>query len=252
MFLFLDQLLNQLSSLEMPPLASVLTSGASFFIIFGGLVPFMPQYWEIKQTGNAEGFSTLVCFTLLLANILRILFWFGHRFELPLLLQSIVMIGVMLAMVHLCTAVRQRAEIIPVKKHKFVDFEWRHFWNWTDFKSYIQCLVTIALGIGLLTYLLIDNHVYIESLGFLAVLAEAMLGAPQFYRNFQNKSTKGMSIQMVLFWLLGDVFKTLYFILRRAPSQFWLCGMLQIGLDLSILTQVAYYGSSETSSVKVT
>ena len=43
-----------------------------------------------------------------------------------------------------------------------------------------------------LTYLLIDVEVYVEVLGFLAVFFEAMLGAPQFYRNFKNKSTKGM------------------------------------------------------------
>ena len=49
---------------------------------------------------------------------------------------------------------------------------------------------------------------------------------------------------MVLFWTCGDVFKTVYFLLRHAPMQFWLCGMLQITLDILILTQVAYYGKT--------
>lgn len=74
----------------------------------------------------------------------------------------------------------------------FPDFEVEHFWKWTHFDSYIQFTVTFTALMGLLTYIFIDNWVYIETIGFLAVFAEAMLGAPQFYRNFQNKSTKGM------------------------------------------------------------
>lgn len=56
------------------------------------------------------------------------------------------------------------------------------------------------------------------------------VGAPQFMRNFKNKSTYGMSIHMVIMWTLGDMFKTGYFIARKAPSQFWICGTLQVGI----------------------
>ena len=43
-------------------------------MIFGGVVPYIPQYRDILRTQNAEGFSTYVCLVLLVANILRILF----------------------------------------------------------------------------------------------------------------------------------------------------------------------------------
>jgi len=56
------------------------------------------------------------------------------------------------------------------------------------------------------------------------------VGAPQFLRNFKNKSTYGMSIHMVIMWTLGDMFKTGYFIVRKAPSQFWICGTLQASI----------------------
>uniref|UniRef100_A0A0B6Z865 PQ-loop repeat-containing protein 1 n=1 Tax=Arion vulgaris TaxID=1028688 RepID=A0A0B6Z865_9EUPU len=78
----------------------------------------------------------------------------------------------------------------------------------------------------------------------MAVFTEAMLGAPQFLRNFQNKSTAGMSKKMVGFWTCGDIFKTVYFILREAPSQFWICGMLQVSIDISIFVQVFFYRNS--------
>lgn len=45
------------------------------FIVFGGTIPYYFQYKEILRTQNAKGFSLYVCLTLLLANILRILFW---------------------------------------------------------------------------------------------------------------------------------------------------------------------------------
>lgn len=49
------------------------------------------------------------------------------------------------------------------------------------------------------------------------------------------------SISMVVLWTCGDVFKTTYFFLRAAPLQFWICGMLQVTIDLLILMQVYIY-----------
>lgn len=46
---------------------------------------------------------------------------------------------------------------------------------------------------------------------------------------------------MVLFWTSGDSFKTVYFILRKSPLQFWVCGMMQVSVDIFILLQVAMY-----------
>ncbi|RUS83220.1 hypothetical protein EGW08_009031 [Elysia chlorotica] len=115
------------------------------------------------------------------------------------------------------------------------------FWQWTDFLSYVEFIGSFALIVGVLTFLFINNTIYIELLGFAAVFTEAMLGAPQFIRNFQNKSTLGMSKKMVGFWTCGDIFKTVYFIMRAAPAQFWICGILQVSIDMSIFLQVFLY-----------
>jgi hypothetical protein len=93
---------------------------ASGFMIFGGVVPYMPQYRIINRSRNAQGFSTLVCLALLVANILRILFWFGHPFELPLLTQSVIMIACMLVMLELCIRVKnENANLLPQTKRRF-------------------------------------------------------------------------------------------------------------------------------------
>lgn len=72
------------------------------------------------------------------------------------------------------------------------DFDRAYFWKWTYFTSYLQFTAVFTVVVGLMTWLFLDNMYYVETIGFLAVFAEAMLGAPQFYRNFVNKSTHGM------------------------------------------------------------
>lgn len=236
------------------PLHQLVSWGASGAIVFGGVVPYIPQYRDIRRTQNADGFSTHVCLVLLVANILRILFWFGRHFESPLLWQSIIMILTMLLMLKLCTEVRVANEL-NVKRRSFaaadskdeelkvpprrsyVDFDLHHFWYWSSFTDYVQCVLAFTGVAGYITYLSIDSAVFVETLGFLAVLTEAMLGVPQLYRNHRHHSTEGMSLKMVLMWTSGDTFKTAYFLLNGAPMQFSVCGLLQVLVDLAILGQ---------------
>ncbi|KAG8504346.1 PQ-loop repeat-containing protein 1 [Galemys pyrenaicus] len=255
------------------PLHQLVSWGAAGAMVFGGVVPYIPQYRDIRRTQNAEGFSTHVCLVLLVANILRILFWFGRRFESPLLWQSVVMILAMLLMLRLCTEVRVASELsarrrcfaaadnkdeevkAPPRRSCLAsarsppltpaspppDFDPQHFWRWSSFSDYVQCVLAFTGVAGYITYLSIDSAVFVETLGFLAVLTEAMLGVPQLYRNHRHRSTEGMSIKMVAMWTSGDTFKTAYFLLNGAPLQFCVCGLLQVLVDLAILGQACVF-----------
>uniref|UniRef100_A0A2K6PQD2 Solute carrier family 66 member 2 n=1 Tax=Rhinopithecus roxellana TaxID=61622 RepID=A0A2K6PQD2_RHIRO len=229
------------------PLHQLVSWGAAAAMVFGGVVPYVPQYRDIRRTQNADGFSTYVCLVLLVANILRILFWFGRRFESPLLWQSAIMILTMLLMLKLCTEVRVANELNARRrsfagdsgetKATLIYFDPHHFWQWSSFWDYVQCVLAFTGVAGYITYLSIDSTLFVETLGFLAVLTEAMLGVPQLYRNHRHQSTEGMSIKMVLMWTSGDAFKTAYFLLKGAPLQFSVCGLLQVLVDLAILGQ---------------
>ncbi|XP_033125235.1 solute carrier family 66 member 2-like isoform X1 [Anneissia japonica] len=268
--------LNLHQSLPELTLANLVSWIASASMMFGGIVPYIPQYLEIRKTDNADGFSTYVCLALILANLLRILFWFGHPFEFPLLAQSVIMLATMLVMLQLCTKVKAIQEIStrkrkfsdshddplktsssscklvkPFKRKAFTDFDARYFWQWSRFIDYLLFLSLFAVTSAVINYLLISFVVYVEMIGFLAVFTEAMLGSPQFYRNFQNKSTQGMSVQMVCCWLSGDMFKTGYFIVNEAPMQFWVCGVLQVSIDIAILLQVYCYRGQQPRRSKV-
>ncbi|VDN58996.1 unnamed protein product [Dracunculus medinensis] len=80
-----------------------------------------------------------------------------------------------------------------------------------------------------------------------SLLVEACLGIPQLLRNYQRHATTGMSVRMVLMWLIGDCAKTVYFIVRSSPVQFWVCAILQITIDILILAQVHFYGKGAAS-----
>lgn len=232
------------------------TIAAELAMVFGGVVPYIPQYLNIKRTRNTHGFSLYVCLALIVANTLRILFWFGRHFETPLLLQSILMNITMLELVRLCVQVNNNPEKLlrePTKDERiFIDFNLKHFWQWTDFQSYVEAVMTfLAFGCVVMFFLL---HVepFVEAVGFMAVFTEALLGTPQFYKNFKNKSTLGMSVSMVLMWTSGDLFKTAYFVMRSSPVQFVICGALQVGVDLAILTQVWFYRDNTAKKKNVT
>ena len=67
-----------------------------------------------------------------------------------------------------------------------------YFWKWNDFKEYLIFTGLFSLiGLGT-TLLLLNVRIYVELLGFASLFTEAMLGVPQFWRNYQHKSTEGM------------------------------------------------------------
>ncbi|OQV13393.1 PQ-loop repeat-containing protein 1 [Hypsibius exemplaris] len=224
---------------------------SSLTLMFAGAVPYIPQYRTIKQTQNAEGFSTYVCLVLLVANILRIIFWFGRPFELPLLAQSFIMIGVMLGMLYSVVTVRCRnTTSVGARKRNFRDFCVTDFWQWTDFRSYVEFLMWFTGFCATLLLVFGRNTAFVETIGCLAVFTEAMLGMPQFYHNFRSQSTAGMSVAMVAMWTSGDLFETIYFIVRDVPAQFAICGLLQVSVELAILLQVILYDVSPVRVVK--
>jgi len=224
-------------------IVQLVTLGCELAMVFGGVVPYIPQYLQIKQKQTTQGFSLHVCLALLLANTLRIIFWFGNHFETPLLIQSILMNLAMFALIQLCVSINNKEYLVVEKKkpRRFTDFDPEFFWQWTEFPSYVEFIMVVAVLGSVLMYFLVDVKPFVETVGFMAVFTEAMLGIPQFYRNFRNKSTYGMSLPMVMMWTCGDVFKTSYFYLRNTPAQFFICGSLQVTVDLCILVQVWQY-----------
>ena len=48
-------------------------------MVVGGVVPYIPQFMSIRRKRSTKGFSLYVCLALLVANTLRILFWYAQK-----------------------------------------------------------------------------------------------------------------------------------------------------------------------------
>lgn len=93
-------------------------------------------------------------------------------------------------------------------------------------------------------YFFMSYVVFVEAVGYASLLTEALLATPQLVKNYQSKSTLGLSQSMVLLWAAGDLFKLGYFLFKAVPIQFVVCGVIQITVDSLILAQISIYSPS--------
>jgi len=217
-------------------------------MIFGGAIPYVFQYKKIYRQKSAAGFSLYICLALSTAYILRIMFWVIKRFEDVLLIQSVVMIATMVLMLEISVRMNRRRMKLQCTKWTSIwkcDFI-NAFWQWTDLSSYIATLLVFSALSGVATYFFMESVIFGETLGMISLLVEVCLGLPQLVRNFNRKSIEGMSIVMIFGWFIGDVAKTVYFVLWKVPMQFWICSALQITVDVLILSQVFIYKDDST------
>lgn len=75
--------------------------------------------------------------------------------------------------------------------------DFRYFWKWNAFEDYLLFCFAFTVLCAVVTLLLMDSAVFVEMLGSLAVMFEAMLGLPQLLQNLHNRSTKGMRYGML-------------------------------------------------------
>eukprot|EP01080_Neovahlkampfia_damariscottae_P008989 gene8989-1088_t len=204
-------------------------------MVFSPVIGYIDQYKNIKQSKNSKSFSTLVSLILFLSNTLRIFFWYGKRFEIVMLYQSIVMIICQFFMIHICTS-------FPSDDFRGNSlFDLKNFWKWKSFFIYLQFFGILFVSLSLLSSVFIEYSFYVELLGSFSLLIESLLGLPQAIKNFKMKSTKGLSIVLIGTWFVGDLFKTIYFSFNGLPIQFIICGVTQIIMDTLILYQMFIY-----------
>lgn len=95
-------------------------------LIFGPNLAFVSQIHQFRSSKSNEGFSKKISLFLLLANIFRIFFWFGKRFEYTLLAQSIVSLCMQLFVLYECLKVSPKPnddlrKIVDSDSDEFID-----------------------------------------------------------------------------------------------------------------------------------
>ncbi|KAI1318675.1 hypothetical protein EDD11_005968 [Mortierella claussenii] len=116
-----------------------------------------------------------------------------------------------------------------------------HFWNWPTIMPYYLFLAVFTLLLGLSLLAIGNTDFYVGLLGLAALGIEATVPLPQALQNHRTKSTKGFSPAILLMWVIGDSFKTYYYITTGAKYQFVGCGIIQLCIDCVIITQTVIY-----------
>lgn len=223
----------------------------------GPSAAYIPQYFDIRRTRNHKAFSSVICFILLLSNIMRICCYLLEPFKITLLIQSFFMISVQLVLLHLIVKLHSRdilpvssksstaeeaetiAEPPPVKRSYFAAF-----WAWPSFVEYLLFLVGFTacfLGLVLLDLHFAPKFIPRELFLYLSTGLESTLCMPQLWVNYRNQSTRGLNKTLVATWIAGDAYKLVYFVYTHSNMPFIVCAITQITVDVLIICQIFYY-----------
>ena len=227
----------------------ILKIAIDLIMIFVPSVGYFFQAMKFKQTKSTKGFAKFLCFLLLIANILRCIFWLGKRFNLTLLFQAIVVIMSQIYLIHVYF---QYQDELPFKSENKPLCEyllnWKetlnpcHIWNWSYEIEYYKFSFFFFLINLLICFLFgFDNITFFDIIGTISVSCETFIELPQIKENCVTKNTQNLSGTMVLMWLLGDMFKTWYNFVYKSPWQMIIGGIIMNCEDIVLNTQVIIY-----------
>ena len=220
---------------------------ADLLMIFIPSVGYFFQAQKFKQTKSSKGFAKFLCLLLLIANILRVFFWFGKQFSLPLLYQAIVVI---ISQIYLIHVYLEYQDDLPIKTEKTISeylTKWgetlspSNIWNWGDEIEYYKFIIFLIIIFSIICSLGKNSSKFFEILGTISVSCETFIELPQIKENCMSKDTKNLSGAMVFMWFVGDLFKTTYNFIYNSPIQMIIGGIIMNFEDIILSSQVIFY-----------
>lgn len=220
-------------------------------LIVSPILSYGDQIRSMHSTRSSDGFSLDIPLIMLTASILKIFYWFGARFDVSLLLQAIIMVGVQVVLLHVALTHRPNATI----NHKPFDGvlpEYQpfprpyDFWQWRPHRPYWQFLGGFAITLAALQMFLGGYKSYSDLLGYVGLAIEAVLPLPQIMNNQRRRSCKGFRVSILVMWLAGDASKLSFFFLssgQAVPIAFRACGLFQAACDVYLGVQYAMFGN---------
>jgi uncharacterized protein with PQ loop repeat len=229
----------------------LLKLSVDIIMIFVPSIGYFFQALKFKQTKSTKGFAKFLCLLLLLANILRIFFWFGKKFTLTLLYQAIVVI---ISQIYLIHVYLEYQDDLPATTEKpLLDYiiNWKEtlnpkkIWNWSDEIEYFKFICFLFFIFSILCLMVgVKNKTFYDIIGTISVSCETFIELPQIKENCVTKDTRNISGAMVLMWFIGDLFKTTYNIIYKSPMQMIIGGIIMNCEDIILSTQVLLYNEN--------
>lgn len=186
----------------------------------------------------------------------RLFYWFGARYDTPLLIQSGIMVFVQLLLLHVALLYRPPVSAQHSLSKPFAGSSESEaastrpysFWQWRSRRPYWQTLVYFTVALAAAQLLVGSSSAsYTAIQGYVALSVEAVLPLPQIMENARTRSCKGFRLSVLVNWIVGDVFKMTYFFLSEGgvPWAFKLCGLFQACCDFYLGAQYLMYGEGQ-------
>jgi len=134
------------------------------------------------------------------------------------------------------------------------------FWQWETTWEHVNFLLFYSSCIFVISWVLFRFRAGVRLIGTISVIVESSLPLPQYLRNRNRRDTAGLSLIMVLGWLVGDSLKLGYFMYDQQQQQHANVGadsdgsggsssilifiggaVYAIALDCAVLLQVLYF-----------
>lgn len=229
---------------------------APTFIIISPITSYADQTYSIYRKRSSAGFSLDIPLIMLVASILRIFYYPGAKFDVSLLIQSMIMITIQLVLLKVALDNRSLSSkgssisAVPfaaIKEGDLILPRPYNFWQWRSPKPYwkfILYLLIILIALELLLSPISGLYsLYSASIGIISLSVEAILPLPQILSNYRSQSCKGFRMSVLASWLVGDFLKMFWFFMatKDIPWTFKLCGIFQMCCDLFLGLQYWMY-----------
>ena len=250
-------------------------------MIIAPSLTYIFQIIKFNKTKSSQGFSKFICLMLFMGNLLRIYFWFGKRFKIALLYQSIFAVFFQIVLVHYFMKyqnkklylqdikvpstnkqlrLEKKNNINLIKNYiaayfsktfrpKFFSlsqiFTIKSFWNWQEEIEFYKFMVLICAILSILFSIFKKNNIFLQIIGSLSASFEATTCLPQIIENCRTKVTKNVSYLMITSWLLGDSFRFCYNLYYKAPIQLIVGMGLMVFFDIICEIQLIMYRNND-------
>ena len=237
--------------------------------------------YSIHRRRLSAGFSIDICATMLMASILRILYYFVTPFEPLLLRQALVMTLVQCALLRVLLHHRpatyspdglaarpplapnlaaprllgprfylDMARALGAHALRLFDVHYRRpgcFWQWREEAPYWRFLAVFSAVFAVLTGLFRSSPWYGAFIGTLGLFIEALLPLPQILMLQRLGTVENFKVILLVSWLGGDCLKLsyLFFGTDNVSSIFVAAALFQMGLDLIILAQYLHFWAAD-------
>ena len=179
---------------KMDVLINLFSASFEIFLLISPIVVFLPQYLMMQRTKSVGSFSEIVCYILIIAALLRIIFWFGEKYNFYVFSQAVIMLIVQIFLLKSFFEMQAIAEYSPKLAEVSPKIIANHKMN--------KVLTKIAIGYMMYftTFMFFKSPIFIELTGFFSATIEAALPLPQFLNNLKHRSVEGLR----LFKKFGD------------------------------------------------